>query len=47
NLYLDCNGIIHRCAHPETLSKFEPTEEELILNVISTIDRLVRLTRPN
>jgi len=44
-LYLDMNGIIHPCAHPE--NKEQPTsDEEIMLNIMSYIDRLFAIVRP-
>jgi 5'-3' exoribonuclease 2 len=44
-LYLDMNGIIHPCAHPE--SGPAPTdEEEMLFNVMMYLDRLVYAIRP-
>eukprot|EP01103_Thecamoeba_quadrilineata_P012353 TRINITY_DN316_c0_g2_i1.p1 TRINITY_DN316_c0_g2~~TRINITY_DN316_c0_g2_i1.p1 ORF type:complete len:1087 (+),score=196.25 TRINITY_DN316_c0_g2_i1:158-3418(+) len=45
NLYLDMNGIIHPCTHPEDGS--EPsTEEEMIERIMSYVDRLFAIVRP-
>jgi 5'-3' exoribonuclease 2 len=45
NLYIDMNGLIHPCSHPEDR---EPpkNEEEMYLNVTKYIDRLVNAIRP-
>lgn len=45
NLYIDMNGIIHPCAHPEDR---EPpkTEAEMYLNVMKYVDRLFAAVRP-
>mmetsp|Transcript_1721 Transcript_1721/g.2536 ORF Transcript_1721/g.2536 Transcript_1721/m.2536 type:complete len:1255 (-) Transcript_1721:466-4230(-) len=45
NLYIDMNGIIHPCSHPENGP--QPTsEEEMYENVCHYVDRLVRVVRP-
>lgn len=45
NLYVDMNGLIHPCSHPEDR---EPpkSEEEMYINVTKYIDRLVAAVRP-
>ena len=45
NLYVDMNGLIHPCSHPEDR---EPpkTEEEMYINVTKYLDRLVAAVRP-
>merc|ERR1719221_482956 len=45
NLYVDMNGVIHPCSHPE--GKAQPrTEREMHENVCLYVDRLVRAVRP-
>eukprot|EP00761_Pharyngomonas_kirbyi_P008060 gb/GECH01008071.1/.p1 GENE.gb/GECH01008071.1/~~gb/GECH01008071.1/.p1 ORF type:complete len:1274 (+),score=398.03 gb/GECH01008071.1/:1-3822(+) len=45
NLYLDMNGIIHPCCHPEDAPQPE-NEDEMYLNVFDMLDRLLGLIRP-
>jgi len=44
NLYLDMNGIIHPCSHPEH-GEQPKTEEEMYHNVCKYVDRLMRVVR--
>jgi 5'-3' exoribonuclease 2 len=45
NLYLDMNGIVHPCTHPE--DRPAPTdEEEMMLEVFRYTDRVVNMVRP-
>eukprot|EP00635_Sarcinochrysidales_sp_CCMP3193_P000423 CAMPEP_0118911102 /NCGR_PEP_ID=MMETSP1166-20130328/12942_1 /TAXON_ID=1104430 /ORGANISM="Chrysoreinhardia sp, Strain CCMP3193" /LENGTH=941 /DNA_ID=CAMNT_0006850579 /DNA_START=64 /DNA_END=2885 /DNA_ORIENTATION=- len=45
NLYVDMNGIIHPCAHPED-REAPATEEQIFEDVLLYVDRLVNATRP-
>ena len=45
NLYIDMNGIIHPCSHPEHGPQPQ-TEQEMFENVCRYVDRLVRAIRP-
>lgn len=45
NLYIDMNGIIHPCSHPE-IGPQPKNEQEMYENVCHYVDRLVRAVRP-
>ena len=45
NLYLDMNGIVHPCSHPEDRPPPE-TEEEMMLEIYKFTDRVVNMVRP-
>lgn len=45
NLYIDMNGIIHPCSHPENGPQ-PKNEQEMYENVCLYVDRLVRCVRP-
>ncbi|KAI0824633.1 XRN 5'-3' exonuclease N-terminus-domain-containing protein [Trametes gibbosa] len=45
NLYLDMNGIVHPCTHPEGKPAPE-TEEEMMIEVFSYTERVVNMVRP-
>ena len=48
NLYLDMNGIIHPCTHPEGNQAVPKplSEREMYINIFSYIDKLMRIIRP-
>src|SRR5690349_5730713 len=45
NLYIDMNGLIHPCAHPEH-GEAPKTEEEMYRRVMAYVDRIVAAVRP-
>ncbi|KAK5997389.1 5'-3' exoribonuclease 2 [Cladobotryum mycophilum] len=45
NLYLDMNGIVHPCSHPEDRPA-PKDEEEMMLEVFNYTDRVVNMVRP-
>ncbi|KAM0797988.1 exoribonuclease 2 [Usnea florida] len=45
NLYLDMNGIVHPCSHPEDRPP-PSTEEEMMLAIFKYTDRVVNMVRP-
>ncbi|KAJ6516158.1 XRN 5'-3' exonuclease N-terminus-domain-containing protein [Mycena sanguinolenta] len=45
NLYLDMNGIVHPCTHPEGRPAPE-TEEEMMLEIFKYTERVVNMVRP-
>jgi len=45
NLYLDMNGIIHPCAHPEDRPA-PPTEEAMMVEIFKYTERVVNIVRP-
>uniref|UniRef100_K3X1Z0 5'-3' exoribonuclease n=1 Tax=Globisporangium ultimum (strain ATCC 200006 / CBS 805.95 / DAOM BR144) TaxID=431595 RepID=K3X1Z0_GLOUD len=45
NLYVDMNGLIHPCAHPEH-GEAPKTEEEMYRRIMAYVDRLVAAVRP-
>lgn len=45
NLYLDMNGIVHPCSHPEDKPAPE-TEEEMMVEIFKYTDRVVHMVRP-
>lgn len=44
NLYLDMNGIIHPCCHPEEGGSY--TEEEMLRRIWAYVQRIVSMVRP-
>ncbi|KAI0637898.1 XRN 5'-3' exonuclease N-terminus-domain-containing protein [Trametes polyzona] len=45
NLYLDMNGIVHPCTHPEGKPAPE-TEEEMMIEIFNYTERVVNMVRP-
>ncbi|KAJ2188424.1 5'-3' exoribonuclease 2, partial [Coemansia sp. RSA 532] len=45
NLYLDMNGIVHPCCHPQHKEAPE-TEEEMMVEVFKCLDRVFNMIRP-
>lgn len=45
NLYLDMNGIVHPCTHPEGKPAPE-TEEEMMIEIFNYTERVVSMARP-
>ena len=45
NLYLDMNGIVHPCSHPEDRPP-PATEEEMMLEIFKYTERVVNMVRP-
>ncbi|TFY54546.1 hypothetical protein EVG20_g9661 [Dentipellis fragilis] len=45
NLYLDMNGIVHPCTHPEGKPPPE-TEEEMMVEIFNYTERVVNMVRP-
>lgn len=45
NLYLDMNGIVHPCSHPEDRPP-PANEEEMMMAVFEYTDRVVNMVRP-
>lgn len=45
NLYLDMNGIVHPCTHPEGKPPPE-TEEDMMVEVFNYTERVVNMARP-
>ena len=48
NLYLDMNGIIHPCSHPEqgTCLPSPVSFEEILNNIFAYIDKIMNIVRP-
>eukprot|EP01079_Euglenida_sp_SAG-EU17-18_P011576 gene11576-2106_t len=45
NLYIDMNGLIHPCAHPED-GPAPKTEEEMLLRIWEAVDHIFSVVRP-
>ena len=45
NLYLDMNGIVHPCSHPEDRPP-PANEEEMMIAIFEYTDRVVKMVRP-
>ena len=45
NLYLDMNGIIHPCAHPQNGPQPQ-SEEEIFRNIYAYTDKVIEIVRP-
>lgn len=45
NLYLDMNGIVHPCSHPENKAAPE-TEDEMLLAIFEYTNRVLNMARP-
>lgn len=45
NLYLDMNGIVHPCSHPEDRPPPE-TEEDMMVAIFDYTERVVNMVRP-
>mmetsp|Transcript_22138 Transcript_22138/g.57757 ORF Transcript_22138/g.57757 Transcript_22138/m.57757 type:complete len:823 (+) Transcript_22138:203-2671(+) len=46
NLFIDCNGVVHPCCHPENGAPQPKNEREMLENVGKYLDRLVAAVRP-
>ena len=46
NLFIDCNGVVHPCCHPENGAPQPRNEREMLDNVGKYLDRLVAAVRP-
>lgn len=49
NLYLDFNGVIHRCTHPDDGAKAlanQLTMQEMVLGMFQYVDQLFRIIKP-
>ena len=46
NLFIDCNGVVHPCCHPENGQPQPRNEQEMLQNVGKYLDRLVAAVRP-
>lgn len=47
NMYLDMNGIVHNCSHPDDSNvHFRITEEQIFRDIFHYLDTLFRLIQP-
>jgi len=46
NLYLDMNGIIHPCAHPQNGGPQPRSEQEIFENIFAYTDKIVKIVKP-
>ena len=45
NLYLDMNGIIHPCSHPQSGPQ-PKSEQEIFENIFAYCDKIINMCRP-
>jgi hypothetical protein len=46
NLYLDMNGIIHHCSHPDDDAQVRFSDEKIFLGVFNYIDQIFQVINP-
>lgn len=46
NLYLDMNGIIHPCSHPQNGGPQPQSEQEIFDNIYKYTDKIIRIVKP-